>query len=304
MREGFEQPLRWTDLAEGQHGAISRVQLLEMGLSPAAIGRLITTKRLRPLWRGIYVVGGLEPTVFTLLMAATLLPQKPTVSHRAAAFLWRLLDQGPPVEVSGSTTSRIRGVTMHKKHLGNGDFTYRRGIRVTSPHRTLMDLGDVADRDVVEDALDRALELGITSGEWLQQELNRTGTKGKKGAAILRAILDDGVDERPPSWLERRFIRLLDGSPVENYRREFPVDRYRIDFAWDEVLLGVEVHGSKWHRKRRRWSSDLSRHNALTALGWTILHFTWEDIRTRPDEVISEIVGTFRRLRGWQTFSR
>lgn len=257
------------------------------------------------LWRGIYAVRGREVATNTRLMGATLLTARPTISHRAAAYLWRLMDgPPPPVEVTSPGSVHVTGLIAHKKILENGDVTQLYGIKVTSPHRTLIDLGDVVQDEVVEDALDRALERRITSAEWLQQELSRLGTRGKKGAAALRSILEDGLDEKPPSWLERRFIRLLRVSSLPSYSREFPVDRFRIDFAWPEVRLAVEVHGSRWHRKRRRWASDLARHNCLTAMGWTILHLTWDQIRSDPQQVVSEIVETYRRLGGWMSFSR
>ena len=272
-------------------------------MSSAAIGRLIGMRKLRPLWRGVYVVAGHRVTIKSRLMAATLLRSRPSVSHRAAAFLWDLTDKVPPIEVTTRTSLELEGVISHKKPLAKGDVTDLEGIRVTSPHRTLIDLGDVVGDDVVEDALDRALEMRITSAAWLEKELDRTGTRGKRGAATLRSLLAAG-DDTPPSWLERRFIRLLEAAPVPGYSREHPVGPYRMDFAWCEVLLAIEVHGSRWHKKRLRWASDLERHNYLTARGWTILHFTWDQIKKEPQVVISEVVTTYRRLRGWMSFSR
>ena len=272
-------------------------------MSSAAIGRLIAAGKLQPLWRGVYVVAGHRVSIKSRLMAVTLLRSRPCVSHRAAAFLWNLTDKVPPLEVTTQTSLRLEGVVTHKKALTKGDVTELDGTRVTSPHRTLIDLGDVVEDDVVEDALDRALEMRITSAAWLDKELERVGTRGKRGAATLRSLLEAG-DETPPSWLERRFIRLLEASPVSGYAREHAVGPYRVDFAWADVFLGVEVHGARWHKKRLRWASDLERHNYLTAHGWTILHFTWHQIKTAPEVVISEVVSTHRRLRGWMSFSR
>jgi very-short-patch-repair endonuclease len=91
-------------------------------------------------------------------------------------------------------------------------------------------------------------------------------------------------------------IRGLERSRLPRPFREFKAGGYFIDFAWPDVLLGVEVHGAKWHRRRARWAEDLSRHNELTAAGWTILHFTWEEIRDSSARVVAEIEATFERL--------
>ena len=214
-------------------------------------------------------------------------------SHRSAAALWKLCDD-TVIEITTSHRPKEPSVIWHRRSLPQADCTRMEGIPVTSIHRTLIDLGDVAADDVVEDALDRALERGITSAEWLERQIERVGTKGRKGPRVLKDILERGITHA--SWLERRFVRLLDRSSVPQHFREFAVAPYFIDFAWPEVLLGVEVHGAKWHRRRKRWPKDLARHNELTTRGWTILHFTWEEIRDRPEVVLLEVTATYERL--------
>lgn len=148
----------------------------------------------------------------------------------------------------------------------------------------------------------------MTSARWLERQLSRLGTRGRKGASVLRSILDEGDEEKWPSWLERRFIRLLHGAHMSEYEREHRAcgGKYRLDFAWPGALLGIEVHGGKWHRRRLRWDEDLARHNELTAAGWTILHFTFKQLRDDPARVIAEIRATYDRLWGGRldVFSR
>jgi len=214
-------------------------------------------------------------------------------SHRAAAALWRICD-GHPLEVTTSNRPKDPSVIWHRSELKPADRTTLRAIPVTGIHRTLIDLGDVVADEVVEDALDRALERRLTSTDWLRTMIDKSGTRGRKGAAVLRSILDEGHEKA--SWLERRFVRLLGSSSIPSYFREFEVAGYFVDFAWPEVMLGVEVHGAKWHRKRKRWAKDLARHNDLTVVGWTILHFTWDEIKQRPSDVTAEILATYERL--------
>jgi very-short-patch-repair endonuclease len=63
----------------------------------------------------------------------------------------------------------------------------------------------------------------------------------------------------------------------------------RLDFAFPRYKIAIEIDG--W--SSRATSADLRRstrrRNALTALGWTILHFTWLDIVGNPDYVVSQI---------------
>ena len=225
-------------------------------------------------------------------MAATLLGNG-HASHRSAATAWELL-KSDVVEVTTSSQPRDTKVIWHRRELLGHECTTHKGIPITSIHRTLIDLGDVVEGEVVEDALDRALERRLTSAVWLLRQIDQCGTRGRKGPTILRSILDKG--EGQASWLERRLLRALKGSSLPSFFREFQVDDYFLDFAWPEVMLGVEVHGGKWHRKRKRWSRDLARHNRLTALGWTVLHFTWDELKGDPRAVVIKITATYERL--------
>jgi very-short-patch-repair endonuclease len=278
-------------------------QAAACGLSRAAIGRRVSSGRWRKVLPNVYLVSGSAATWKTWLLAAVLWAGgDAVVSHRAAARLWGFPGfEKAPIEISSSRRLRQRKVVAHRiTDLARSDRARISGIPVTSVHRTLIDLGDVATPEQVEDALDDAVRRGMTSADWLRKQLQRIGTNGRKGATVLRELISD--DERP-SWLERRFIRLLGTTEMQPFRREYEVlSRYFIDFAWPEALLGVEVHGEKYHRKR--WLRDWRRHNEITSSGWTILHFTWPEIRDEPERVIAEIVSTYRRLVGLDISSR
>jgi very-short-patch-repair endonuclease len=59
-----------------------------------------------------------------------------------------------------------------------------------------------------------------------------------------------------------------------------------VDFAYPDVRLAIEADGYRWHSGRARWRTDLQRRNAVTALGWRIVHVTWEDLERTPDELL------------------
>ena len=62
-----------------------------------------------------------------------------------------------------------------------------------------------------------------------------------------------------------------------------------IDFAFPALKLGIEVDGYESNGHRDQWQYDMHRENDLKALGWTILHFSWEDVQHRPAMVIAQI---------------
>jgi very-short-patch-repair endonuclease len=76
--------------------------------------------------------------------------------------------------------------------------------------------------------------------------------------------------------------------------RQFEVRSYgklvaRVDFAYPQARLAIEVDGYRWHSGRARWQRDLQRRNRLIALGWRVLHATSEDIDGHPEVLIAMI---------------
>ncbi|MBW3594308.1 MAG: type IV toxin-antitoxin system AbiEi family antitoxin domain-containing protein, partial [Actinobacteria bacterium] len=140
-------PEAWLITAEHQHGVILRQQLIGAGVSSSAIDRMVQSGRVVVLHRGVYRVAGHHPTWFSAVMAATLVGGPGAVaSHRSAARLWRL--QAGVHEVVEITTKRRISPTRIAVHRGTVERTETTTIDripVTGIHRTLIDLGDVAD---------------------------------------------------------------------------------------------------------------------------------------------------------------
>jgi very-short-patch-repair endonuclease len=44
----------------------------------------------------------------------------------------------------------------------------------------------------------------------------------------------------------------------------------------------VECESYEWHGNRKGFLKDIRRYTLLTADGWMILRFTWDDVMLRP----------------------
>jgi very-short-patch-repair endonuclease len=66
------------------------------------------------------------------------------------------------------------------------------------------------------------------------------------------------------------------------------VGLYRLDFAWPLLLLAVECDGFEHHGRRLVWKRDRRRIAALELQG-RIIHVTWDDITSRPNETVARI---------------
>jgi very-short-patch-repair endonuclease len=65
-------------------------------------------------------------------------------------------------------------------------------------------------------------------------------------------------------------------SPTTEFKFH-PDRRWRIDFAFPEVKLAVEIEGGIWKTSRHTHPSgfmkDIEKYNALTELGWHLLRY-------------------------------
>ena len=74
-----------------------------------------------------------------------------------------------------------------------------------------------------------------------------------------------------------------------------PFGPWRIDLAFPEQKVAVEVDGWAWHVDADRFRADRRKQNAFVRAGWDPLRFTWQDLDRRPVAVLDEIEET-RRL--------
>ncbi len=220
------------------------------------------------------------------------------VSHRAAGRLYGL--EAVPdghLELLIPNGKRMPGVVARRMPQPRPRTRTMLGLPVTTVERTMLDLAAVMPAPATGKALDEALRRQMTTLSRLRDELQATGGRGRKGSAVLGRLVSmrDDRDGRLESELERAALRLfrdprLPGVEVQ-HRVLLPGARSpsRLDFAWPSRLVGVEAHSYKWHFGLDRWKKDLARDNRLKLLGWTILHYTWDDIHFEPERVLREI---------------
>ena len=77
-------------------------------------------------------------------------------------------------------------------------------------------------------------------------------------------------------------------APVAEFRFH-PVRRWRLDYAWPDGFVALEVEGGVWSRGRHTrptgFLKDMEKYNTATALGWAIIRCTPQTILA--DETLS-----------------
>lgn len=114
----------------------------------------------------------------------------------------------------------------------------------------------------------------------------RSSYGGVVSSAVTRveaAYLDERGWPVPAVGTERRVARLLAGWHVVAPVLQHQVGRYRLDFAWPEWRVALEVDG--WHHDRpEQLIRDAQRQRRLARDGWLVLHVD-PDAESAPDLV-------------------
>jgi very-short-patch-repair endonuclease len=294
------QPSVW-ELAARQHGVVARSQLLELGYSAKAIRHRVAKGRLHPVWHGVYALG--RPTLgrHGAWMAAVLsCGPNAALSHESAgALLEMLAADGDVIEVSvpDSVARRGRlGIAVHRRaRLAPWELTERRGIAVTSPARTLVDLAPRLTRDVLERAIGEADKRDLIDPEALRRAL--ADFERQPGVAVLRDTLDRRTFTVTDSELERRFLPLARQAGLPPPRTRQRVNGFRVDFYWPELRLVVETDGLRYHRTPGQQAKDRVRDQIHTAAGLTPLRFTRAQVSYEPEHVRQTLAAIADRLR-------
>ena len=273
-------------LAARQHGVVTRGQLLALGYSPEAIKHRIARGRLHPIWAGVYAVGRPDVTREGMWMAAVLAAGRgAVVSHASAAALWGIGEyERGEIEVTVPKARRVRrpGIRAHRRDLTRRDIGRYRGIPVTSPACTLIDVAPRLPRSRVERSVNEADRLDLVDPDTLRTSVR---DDRRPGARTLRELLDRRTFVLTDSELERRFLAIARAAGLGKPRTGVRVNGFKVDFHWPALRLVVETDGLRYHRTPAQQARDRLRDQAHAAAGLLCLRFTHEQVAYDPEHV-------------------
>jgi very-short-patch-repair endonuclease len=292
-------------LAEIQHGAILLDQLDARGLGPNIRHRMIEAGELCRLpWRGAFgFVDLAEP--WTEAAGFCLAVPAGALSDRAAARFhgW---DGAPDMffEATIRRTGTQRHPLIHRRNdLLALDVETIGVIRVTNATRTLVDYAAWVCTDDTEFALEHALRSGATSVPRLRWRAHGMNQKGRQGPAELGVVLDQRPENAPPteSYAETFAVQRLRRSGVELPSRQVRVrlpsgGSVRLDFAYIDDLVFVEIDGWATHGDLRSFRLDRRHRNELVSVGWRPLTMTWSELND-PGWVAHHVRATLAQAR-------
>jgi hypothetical protein len=166
-----------------------------------------------------------------------------------------------------------------------------------------VDLGAVLPGDMVAKCLDRAHGRGLVSYSSVKTALDAVARQGRHGVGVMRRILEPRLAGEPPAGvLEARMARLLSAQALPLAVPEYEVWNQagafvaRVDFAYPDIRLAIEVDGYEAHSSLDAFRQDRTRQNALVEAGWTVLRFVWTEVDRGSPHVGRTIRAARRRL--------
>jgi very-short-patch-repair endonuclease len=291
-------------LARRQHGAVTRAQLLEIGVRSVEIGALVRARRLTPRFRGVYVLADAVMTAWATAAAAVLAarPAHDTsvldersaahraevtaavISQRSAAVLLEYLHgEAGVVELACRHVCRRPGLSVRRLRLRDDEVITLRGIPLTSPARTILDLAGVATSRELEQALAAALRRrpGVTDEVHTLLARYPRSPGRRMLAALLAEMERSGA---PPLFLrspaEEMALDLIRRARLPEPRTNVRILGLEVDFVWSALRLVVEVDGRAYHDNPRAFDRDRQRDATLSAAGHHVIRFTYNQLKT------------------------
>jgi hypothetical protein len=275
-------------MASRSHGVVTRAQLLAAGVTSKEIKHRVRSGALMRVHPGVYRVGHRAPSLEVRYLAAVLACGEGAVlSGRAAGHLWGLLSGPPPTpEVTTRTERRVQGVKTRRARRAQREATKWRGIPVTTPARTLVDLAAVLDAAQLARACHEAGVRHHTTPRQVEAVLARR--PNTPGAAQLRAVLRGDV-RVTLSKLEKQFLERLKAAGLPLPQTNRPAGTRRVDCRWPTLNVTVELDSYRYHHSRHAWEQDRHRAREARARGDEFRRYTYNDVCKNPDLMMSEL---------------
>jgi very-short-patch-repair endonuclease len=293
-------------------GLVAARQLRHAGVSRQQVARAVAAGHVVRVRRAVYALApldvlpryvvteaGVAPAYAAHVRAALLsLGGGAFASHRSAAALYgwgMLVEPSRTIEVGvshGRGVVKAAGVRVRQRRspaLAGVRVTPETAVlRVTSAVQTVVDCAldlPLLEAVVVADGALRAEHVSLEDLRVAAADLS-----GLADASRVRRVLSL-CDPASGSVLEsvlrvRMVLAGVSGFVSQKLLRDLPGRHLRVDFCFVGLGLVIEVDGRKWHPDPAR---DQARDNALAALGWRVLRYTWREVLDEAETVLAEI---------------
>lgn len=273
------------------YGIFSVRQARLAGYPDREIRRLVERGRWRRSGHGLLEVVGRQAQEGDQLVRDVIRAGPGAVVGFAAAadlHRWDLPALPPTPTVILPPGARSHGVRAYRTPLRNDEVAVFGVVLVTIAACTAIDLASVLPWEKAVVTLDSALRSGGVKLHELQDRA-RGRRVGILSARRALTLVDPQAGSVAESEARLLFHRAGLPPPTSQYAVDLGDRMAYLDFAWPGQRVLVEIDGREWHVAAGPFQRDRTRQNALVQAGWLVLRFTVDDIRLRPEYVVSEV---------------
>lgn len=270
-------------VAAEQRGLFTTRQAVDAGVSADTLASWRRRGWIRTVRHGVYRFAGVPEHRWHPTIAAGLAGGKRAVlSHRSAAAIHRFEGIAPPPEpdltVPPSPRRHLHGITLHYTGpVPDDERIVLRGVQVTTPTRTVVDLAGELDSYLLGAILDD----GVVHRRWTVAEVSAAldaSPRRRAGVRQLRHVLASRLeDPATNSPLEQRIVRYL--APLRPFEVQYQVvldgQVLILDAAWPWCKVAAEIDGRSYRQRSRTAHDRESRRlTVLAAHDWKVAHLT------------------------------
>ncbi|MGW5877872.1 hypothetical protein ACWFMI_15150 [Nocardiopsis terrae] len=228
---------------------------------------------------------------------------------RTAAYVW-----GVDLYPRGTAVTRKRlhvavppgvagvdgaGVSAHRERVPASSCALVRGVRVTAPARTALDVAASASSLYTATAtLDRFLSLRLTTGPELRDALLVHPRRAQRRLERALRLSDPRGQSPAESWARV----LLHQTGLPPARPQCPVHTaqglFHADLGWPPYRVAVEHDSAERHSARHERARDRLRYAAMTEAGWLVVSVGVYDLCARPAGFLHRVLAALAD-RGW-----
>lgn len=271
------------------------------GLDGGRVRQCLRSGEIRRVFYGVGVDGRVPDTRDLRIEAlALVVPEGALVADHTAAAVWGV-DTRPPgmlrdlrpmlVVPHGKVRPVGSRAIVRQSTVPDPDAVELRGIRVTSPLRTAVDLLRLCWRPhalAAADALVRAGAVDLTTLRESVASLRRFPGTGQ--AQELAPRVDPGAESHGESWMRCRIMDAGLPAPILNHEVRLDEGVYRLDGVYLEQRVATEYDGREYHTSAASIAYDRERREILARRNaWTFVLATYERIFGEDDSFEREL---------------
>lgn len=277
-------------LAGKQFNRISRAQLLSLGLSAPVIHRRVASGQYVIVEEGVLAIAPvLEHDPWGVWSGATLTSPRSVLYRKSAGAawgFWGLPRVRETIVRPGSGGPRRHGrILVYRSGTLSGDCTTLRGIPITQPSRTLLDLACEVSARALARSVREAVRLGLTSTREIGDTIGaHRGGRGVRRLASTIARYSGLPIERARSGAEIRAMETLRDADFALPRLNIDIAGEEADLSWASLRLIIEIDGGPFHLDR---GEDRRKQGRWESLSWTVRRISADDVYERPEVLLA-----------------